>query len=154
MNKIERNARDVYYTRGSINVTNNFTTTQSDQLNWLICLARTVNESILVFDQDLKLIYTNNAWGTFNSATPKNLDQVVNHVSAMYHNPGHLKNCMESTAYYMEPRTFVLHMVQGVDVICNSYPVVEQGVLAGVILAAWKDINDTKQSTTLTFTTT
>lgn len=140
MNEMSVRAHTVYQSTRDVHVINNFSPGDNHFMAWIIAMARCSRDSVIVFDNQLKVVFMNNAWGTFENAfSVKNIADVMINIHNMYHNPGMLQIALEHTIRYQEPRNFFLHMLNGQDAICRSYPVIDRGSLTGAILSAWKD---------------
>lgn len=153
MNRILATGPGSYQAARDINVINHFVKPNCP-MAWVLGMVRAMHEPVIVFDAKLQIICTNNAWGTFdNFPFVKSLDDVISIVSSAYYNPDRMKEAVEISAQLMEPRNFVLHMVSGSDVVCRSHPVIDQGLLSGIIFTAWKQDSTIKQQATSMFTT-
>jgi len=154
MHKMSVSAQTVYQSTRDVNVVNHFGKKENGHIAWIIAIARSISESIIIFDGSLRVIYMNNTCGTFDGCTKiSTINDIVDNISDIYQNPEFIQNAVELSANYLEPRNFYLHMVDGVDVFCRSYPVIDQGILAGIVLTAWKN-SITKRQVTSTYTIT
>lgn len=150
MNRMLIRGSGNYQAAGDVNVTNVFEQ-QGSHLAWIVAMGQATGNSIIVFDNELQVVFLNNAWHTFTDTRKiRGPKDIIKHAGHRYYNVHMAVETVEECARHMQPRNCCLHMVNGLDVVCRCQPVIHLGFLHGVILVAWTHDSNTKDVATST----
>ncbi len=145
-----------YQAGRDVNLYNNFRSAdRHPSLEWLIAMGKCMEESVIILDNYQRVIYMNNAFGSFDGAEKlETLRDIIVHLAPHYYNPTIFDDAISITIEYFEPLNFIMRLKKGGNVFFKCYPVVDQSILVGVVITAWKEshktINQTETSTSIT----
>lgn len=129
-----------YQTTREIVVNNHFA--PDDPLIWARALAACTVESMVFFDDKMRLILSNNRFRTLDGAAPhemKDLYSLFEFYGKFYSNASHCREIVKKTFLFKSPQNFIMYHNSGWSCDCRSYPVLDGMQLRGVVLLAHTD---------------
>lgn len=136
-------ATNVFQTAREIVVNNNFGPSPKDPLSWAYTFAAASIESVVIFDDQMKLLHSNNRFGTLDDASStdlKDLFSLFKYYERFYSNAAEGQNITRQVFLFRTPREFIMHNYSGWSCHCRAYPVLEERRrLGGIVLLAHKE---------------
>ncbi len=135
-------ATNVFQTAREIVVNNNFGPSPKDPLSWVNTFAAASIESVVIFDDRMRLLKFNNRYGTLDAANQRDLADLYSlfrYYGKFYRNADHSLQIVKQVFMFHIPREFIMHNYSGWTCDCRAYPVLDGMQLGGVVLLAHRN---------------
>ncbi|KKU87054.1 MAG: hypothetical protein UY18_C0048G0007 [Microgenomates group bacterium GW2011_GWF2_47_9] len=109
---------------------------------WTSAFAACTVESMVYFDENMRMVDYNNRFGTLddaNSGDLLDLYTLFRFYRRFYKNADHGLNIVRQAFLFRSPKEFIMHNYSGWSCNCRAYPVLDRMQLRGVVLLAHKD---------------